>query len=126
MALDKEKFANHLRNNALPRSARKCARYVRLALEAGGGNTKGHPIPAKDWGPTLRRMGFHELKIEDPGSYKFLKGDIVIIQPYPGGRKEGHIAGFDGRQWISDFVQRDFWSGSGYRQHRPSHVFYRH
>lgn len=71
-------------------------------------------------------MGFHELKVDDPDSYKFVKGDIVVLQPYQGGKKEGHIAGFDGRRWISDFVQRDFWSGPGCRKHRPHHVFYRH
>jgi type VI secretion system secreted protein VgrG len=125
MALDTEKFAERLRKGATKKSRKRCAFYVRLALQAGGGKTKGHPADAKDWGPTLRRMGFSEVKVEDPDKYKFMKGDIVVIQPYDGGNKSGHIAAFDGRIWISDFLQTDFWSGPGYRKHKPSHAFYR-
>lgn len=125
MAVDAERFATHLRTHAALRSERICARRVREALEAGGGRTRGHPADAKDWGPTLLRMGFHELRVEDPADFIFMKGDIVVIQPYHGGNPSGHIAGFDGRIWISDFRQRDFWSGQGYRDHQPSHVFYR-
>lgn len=124
MALDTEKFSQHLRKNAQKQSIGKCARYVRLALQAGGMAVQNQPLHAKDYGPVLRRMGFSEIKVENPATYKFLKGDIVIIQPYSEG-KSGHIAAFDGRVWISDFVQRDFWSGAGYRKHRPSHAFYR-
>jgi hypothetical protein len=126
MALDKEKFAHHLRTKANKQSISKCARYVREALEAGGGKTKGHPVDAKDWGPTLLRMGFHEMTVEDPDRFQFMKGDIVVIQPYPGGNSSGHIAAYDGKIWISDFKQRDFWSGGGYRRNKPSHAFYRH
>lgn len=125
MPLDTEKFARHLRNNAGPKSKHKCAMYVRLALQAGGGVVRHQPADAKDYGPTLRRMGFSELKVEDPETFKFMKGDIVVIQPYKGGNPSGHIAAFDGRVWISDFVQRDFWSGTAYREHRPIHAFYR-
>jgi hypothetical protein len=50
---------------------------------------------------------------------------VVILQPYEGGSRAGHIAGYDGRKWISDFVQRDFWSGPGYRKQRPPYVVYR-
>jgi len=70
-------------------------------------------------------MGFSELAVENSATYRFIKGDIVVIQPYLDQRKSGHIAAFDGRIWISDFIQKDFWSGPGYRTHRPSHAFYR-
>lgn len=125
MALDVEKFAAHLRTHAARRSQRKCATRVREALEAGGGKTKGHPADAKDWGPTLLRMGFREIHVEDSASFLFMKGDIVVLQPYPKGNPSGHIAAYDGKSWISDFKQRDFWSGQGYRENKPSHVFYR-
>lgn len=125
MPLDTRKFAEHLRKQAASQSTGKCAYYVRLALEAGGGDTRGHPAEARLWGPTLLRMGFRELIVEDADKHKFLQGDAVVIQPYTNGRKEGHIAAFDGIVWISDFIQRDFWSGPGYRRHKPSHVFYR-
>jgi hypothetical protein len=124
-AVDVDKFAAHLRDNAEKKSLHLCAQYVREALEAGGGDTSGHLGHAKLWGPTLLRMGFRELVVEKPGEYKPLKGDIVVIQPYKGGNKSGNIAGFDGKIWISDFEQIDFWGGPGYRKHKPPHVFYR-
>ena len=46
MLIDKEKFATHLRKNAAKLSQRKCATYVRRALEAGGARTVGHPVDA--------------------------------------------------------------------------------
>lgn len=125
MALDIEKFVTHLRANAGKYSKGKCAKYVRLALRAGGSIVPEQPGHAKDYGPVLRRMGFSELAVENSATYRFIKGDIVVIQPYLDQRKSGHIAAFDGRIWISDFIQKDFWSGSGYRTHRPSHAFYR-
>ena len=124
MPLDTEKFTRYLRAHAEPRSVGKCARYVRLGLRAGGVVVPDQPVHAKDYGPVLRRLGFSEINVENPDVYKFMKGDIVVIQPYVDGRS-GHIAAFDGRSWISDFVQRDFWSGSNYRKHRPTHAFYR-
>ena len=126
MALDVEKYTAHLRTHAARRSQRKCARSVREALEAGGGKTRGHPVDAKDWGPTLLRMGFREIHVEDSTKFIFMKGDIVVLQPYQGRNPSGHIAAYDGKIWISDFKQRDFWSGQGYRSNKPSHVFYRH
>ncbi|XYJ10406.1 hypothetical protein ACSUZJ_00045 [Telluria sp. B2] len=125
MRLDIDKFAKHLRKKAEPHSLGKCALYVRLALQAGGMRLGAHPEHAKDYGPTLRRIGFSEITVENPATYKFMKGDIVVIQPHAGRGKSGHIAGFDGTHWISDFIQRDFWSGPQYRKHKPSHAFYR-
>lgn len=124
--VDVEIVATHLRKRAAKRSLKICATRVREALEAGGARTKSlHPPHAKDWGPTLLRLGFHEIAVEKPVTFLFMKGDVVVIQPYKGGNASGHIAAYDGKNWISDFVQLDFWSGPGYRQHRPSHVFYR-
>jgi hypothetical protein len=124
-AVDIDKFAAHLRRHAERQSVRRCAKYVREALEAGGGDTTGYPPHAKLWGPTLLRMGFRELHIEHLDTYRPMKGDVVVLQPYEGGNPSGHIAAYDGKEWISDFVQRDFWSGHGYRKKKPSHVFYR-
>lgn len=123
--IDVNRFAERLRKTARNHSQRLCATRVREALEAGGGDTSGHKADAKTWGNTLLRMGFHELEVKDPDHFIFMKGDIIVIQPYPGGNPSGHIAGYDGKQWISDFMQRDFWSGPGYREHKPKHVFYR-
>ena len=126
MALDVAKFTNHLRAAAKKNSQAKCALRVREALEAGGATISGvRPAHAKNWGATLLRMGFRELRVERPETFAFEAGDVVVLQPYAGGNNSGHIAAYDGVAWISDFVQRDFWSGPGYRKGKPSRVFYR-
>jgi hypothetical protein len=117
-----DKFGDTLNKNAYPKSKKECATQVRKALQAGGLDATGHPVPAKDWGPTLEKNGFDPV---DEQGYRPQKGDVVVIQPYPGGDKSGHIAAYDGKQWISDFKQRDMWGGQGYRTYEPSHVIYR-
>jgi hypothetical protein len=120
--LDKGTFAIWLRENALPPfGAGKCARFVREALEAAGADTTGHPVDAKNWGATLLRAGFTEAT-DVP--YVAELADVVVIQP-TSRNPHGHIAGFDGTNWISDFVQREMWPGPAYREEQPSHIFYR-
>ncbi len=121
--IDMDKFADTLNENALPKSKEECAAYVRRALEKAGADTRGRPGQAKNWGPTLERNGFVIL---DKNGYTPQKGDIVVIQPYkPYPDDHGHIAAYDGKQWISDYKQRDFWGGDGYRTKRPPYEFYR-
>ena len=80
MTVDVERFTAHLREKAEGRSQRKCARFVRQALAAGGARTNGaHPVDAKDWGPMLLRLGFHQLTVEDPDKFIPMKGDVVVI-----------------------------------------------
>lgn len=106
--LNFDKFAETLRKRSEPESIHKCAKYVRIALEAAGANTSGSPVPASDWGPTLAKNGYKEI----PAEFKSpQKGDIYIITK-TASHKYGHIAGYDGNQWISDFKQK-------------SHVIYR-
>lgn len=125
MALDTDKFATYLRKHAAKRSQAHCARYVRRALEAGGANTIGHATDAKTYGPILLRNGFHILTVEDPEKFTPLKGDVVVIAPTQKGNRAGHIAGYDGKNWVSDFVQNSFWPGSGYAKEKPDYVVYR-
>jgi hypothetical protein len=125
MPFDADKFASHLRKNAARHSQSHCAKYVRLALEAAGANTRGHPTPAKDYGPTLMLNGFHAITVADPANFRFLKGDIVVIEPTKHGNPAGHIAGYDGKNWVSDFVQQGFWPGLAYEKEKPSYVVYR-
>ncbi|OEY96744.1 peptidoglycan-binding protein LysM [Acinetobacter proteolyticus] len=100
--IDIDIFAKTLRSRAEPASIGKCAKYVRIALEAAGANTTGHPVPASDWGPTLIKNGYKEISevFNQP-----IKGDIYIITK-TSTHKYGHIAGYDGSQWISDFKQK--------------------
>lgn len=125
MSFDKDKFAAHLRKNSKPHSQRRCARAVRQALEAGGASTKGHPVDAKEYGPTLESNGFYVVAFRDLKSYVPVKGDIVVFDPHPGGNPSGHILAYDGRGWISDFTQRRFWPSTGYERWEAVYVVYR-
>ena len=60
-SIDVDKLSLALRSNAKPHSIGRCAHYVRLALEAGGAKTSGHPAHAKDWGGVLLRNGYQKL-----------------------------------------------------------------
>lgn len=71
-------------------------------MEAAGANTTGHPIAASDWGDTLINIGYKEISADFNHP---IKGDIYIINKTKK-HKYGHIAGYDGNQWISDFKQR--------------------
>jgi hypothetical protein len=120
--LDKQKFAAALKANALPPFGQgKCARYVRLALEAAGANTAGHPIDAKGWGPTLLQNRFQPVAAD---AYAAQLGDIAVIQS-TSESLPGHIEGFDGANWVSDFVQAAFWPGPSFRNEKPAYVVYR-
>lgn len=125
MPFDTDKFTSHVSENAAKHSQSHCAKSVRRALEAGGANTRGHPTPARDYGPILIQNGFHAITVDDPATFNFLKGDIVVMEPTSHGNPAGHIAGYDGTNWISDFVQRGFWPGPAYEKEKPSYVVYR-
>lgn len=120
--IDVDKVAEAINNKAKPGPTQKCATHVREALAAGGVDTRGHPQDAKDYGPTLEKNNFKPVDNKD---YVPQKGDVVVIQPYEGGNPSGHIAIFNGKEWVSDTKQRDMWGGQGYRAHQPPHVVYR-
>ncbi len=120
--ISKMLFAKSLRDNALPPFGKGlCATYVRKALEAAGGDTTGHPVNARDWGPTLEKMGF---AVVDPKDYTAQRGDVIVIQS-TSTSKPGHIEGYDGKNWISDFVQPALWPGPSYREEKPAYKIYR-
>ena len=127
-AFDVDKFTTHLRNNADNTGFGKgrCAYFVREALRDGGYKPSTWPVHAKDWGPSMLRAGFHTVKVDDLSTFKPLKGDVAVIQATTH-HKSGHIQGFDGKNWISDFVQKNgFWPGKEYREEKSAYVIYRH
>jgi hypothetical protein len=127
MPVDLEKFTKHLRDNALPKyGQRRCAEFVRKALQAGGARFHGrYPSSGKEFGPDLEMLGFHEITVSNPAHFSFVKGDVMVMEPYKGSTA-GHVAGYDGKHWISDFVQNDFWAGPAYRTEKPHYVVYRY
>ncbi len=121
---DSQVFVTFLRANVspLPFGAGKCALHVRLALKQAGLEPLLQPISAKDWGKTLLALGFGIGPVD---AMDAVSGDIAVIQA-TSDSIHGHIQGFDGRQWISDFVQkRGFWPGPKFRDERPGFVIYR-
>ncbi|WET40358.1 hypothetical protein [Citrobacter enshiensis] len=120
MEWNRNAAVDHAKGHANARSLGRCAEYTREAISAGGVEI-GHTNSAKDYGILLENAGFRAIGIGE----NLLTGDVVIIQPYPGGNRNGHMAIFDGTTWYSDFRQRDMWAGPGYRSAHPSYVIYR-
>jgi len=116
------KAVQHLRANALQNSSGRCARFVRLALAAGGVNIDPHPLNAREYKPFLLRFKFTETPEDD---FEPQAGDIVVIQPCVGGNSAGHIAMYSGTEWISDFKQRGIWPGQRYRDQKPPRALFR-
>ena len=102
---DKEASINNINNSANNNSTGYCARYVSNSLSAGGLNVgRGH---AKDMPNNLINAGFAQLPLNTTP----LKGDIVVLNP-TGKHSYGHIAIWNGNQWVSDFKQKNInvWS----------------
>lgn len=113
------KFSRTLTLNAHQRSTEKCAKHVRLALESAGAQVLSHPIAAADWGHTLEKIGYKQI---DPAFDNPQKGDIYIIARTRS-HEYGHIAGYTGKDWVSDFRQNSYavYSGSAhYKYYRLS------
>ncbi|GAB1437435.1 hypothetical protein MASR2M36_01660 [Providencia sp.] len=117
----------------------ECAKYVKLALIHGGASIENSAIrSAKDYGPWLIENGFTPVpgaQAQKEGiSYSILgqkKGDVVIIERLKKPNKpesiHGHIALFDGKHWVSDFVQqRGFYPNQEYRDESTPFVLYRY
>jgi hypothetical protein len=102
--VDLQKMTEWLDSHANAKSVGKCAKYVRQALEAGGGDTTGHPVSAKNWGPILEKMGFKPVP---ESNYISKLGDVAVFQPRER-NGHGHIQAYDGKGWVSDFIQPRF------------------
>ncbi|CCP05883.1 hypothetical protein BN440_0832 [Erwinia amylovora MR1] len=131
---DAQKAVQCVNEHAESSSTGYCARYVKNAINAGGDISSWPPIvSAKDYGPALVERGFEVITA--PGS--FVAGDVVIIQgikisDFPVGEikkdhPHGHMAMFNGQQWVSDCQQNNgYYPGGDYRRAKPSFAFYRH
>lgn len=100
-------LATVVTNNARGRSPMgKCALYVRKALEASqikkffaGGLGHANEMPSRLVSMNWVAVGQNVTT--------WMKGDIVVFQKTNTtlGQKHGHVAIFNGSQWVSDFVQ---------------------
>ena len=113
------KAAEYATEKAEKKSVGMCALYVRKAIIAGG-------IPlyvggdAWSYKYTLPILNFHQVGKKSEREV----GDIVVFQPI-GGRKYGHIAIWNGKQWVSDFKQRNLIVHSDYLDDGCEYAIYR-
>ena len=135
---DKVKFGKFLTDNVSPApfGVGYCARYVRHALSAAGVSPATWLESAKDWGPSLVSVGFKEHAkngyLAVGGLFNACSiepfvpalGDVVVTQG-TSRSADGHMAGYNGTAWVSDFVQRELWPGPSYRKEKPAYVVYR-
>ena len=111
--------AKYATEHAEKKSVGMCALYVRKAIMAGG-------VPLYMGGDawcykyTLPILNFHQVGKQSEREV----GDIVVFQPI-GGRKFGHIAIWNGSQWISDFKQRNLIVHSDYLKEGCEYAIYR-
>lgn len=79
-----------------------CARYVANSLQAAGyqftRNGMAYEYVTKG---TLAKMGFEKVDMNQPPQ----KGDISVMGPRKPNHA-GHISIFNGKNWVSDFIQR--------------------
>lgn len=96
-----------LENNTGMSSKHMCAKYVRMAMEAGGLSTAGRPTLAKDYVHYLPSIGFSHIATlgDDWTRFSFCPGDIAVMQRPNNPSAAGHICMYTGSIWISDFKQ---------------------
>lgn len=85
------------------RSTGSCAKYVRSYLMASGYPLSGWPVAAADYINFLPKYGFTPVQGRATQISPEV-GDISITQRF-GNHKYGHIAIWNGSNWISDFKQ---------------------
>lgn len=131
---DESKAVQYLNDNAKPSSEGYCARYVKRAISAGGDiSTWPSIVSAKNYGSALIERGFRIVDVNSG----YIAGDVVVIQgirksDFPVGEirrdhPHGHMAMFNGQQWVSDFKQNNgYYPGGDYRKAKPAYVLYRH
>lgn len=114
-----EEAARYATDNASKKSVGLCAMYVRKAMIAGG-------IPLYQGGNAWHyKYLLPVLNFEEIDKKKEKKvGDIVVFQPI-GQRRFGHIAIWNGRQWVSDFKQRSIIVHSDYTKKECEYAIFR-
>lgn len=114
-----EVAAQYATQHAENKSVGLCAKYVRKAMIAGG-------IPLFMGGNAWQYKSMLPLlkfaKVDSGDKPKV--GDIVVFQPI-GSRKYGHVAIWNGRQWVSDFKQRSMFVHSDYKRDDCEYAIFR-
>lgn len=101
--VDKSKitpYCNYVTNHANPKPTGYCSKSVRIALQQCGVPVK-HTKQAKDMHRPLMNVGFKQLPLNTQPQV----GDICVLNAV-GRHIDGHIAIWNGTQWVSDFKQK--------------------
>lgn len=119
--------AGYARKHAEIRSKRRCAHYVSNALQANGFKFN-RPRYAYQYhtNGTLTKLGFN-MVYSGLGKYDAKVGDICVVNKFntPDEKEHYHVAIYDGKNWISDFVQQSSLAWNIYKGVRPNNgVFY--
>ena len=107
-------------------SLHSCAKYVRMAIEAGFRDknaTSGRPNWAWKYIYYLPKIGFKYLttvKRKELGRYKPKIGDIAVYLKNNDKNVPGHICMYNGERWISDFKQNNMFV---YKGTNEAHIF---
>lgn len=119
--VDMKKALEYLTNHANDSSGGYCARNVMNALQAGGywGTRVGSAHQLNDG--YLQGAGFNRVSKVD---YQPQAGDIIVIEAIPG-HQHGHTAMYNGKDWVSDFVQKDMFGGRDFRKEGVKYEIYR-
>ena len=97
---DPKKAADYARRNAKQKTTGYCARYVANALQNEGFTFNRQDSAYKyHTNGILNGMGFKQINGGSPQ-----KGDIYV-EDKTSTHPDGHIAIYDGSNWVSDFVQ---------------------
>ena len=118
--------ASYARQHAEIRSKRRCAHYVTNALQANGFKFN-RPRYAYQYhtNGTLTKLGFN-MVYSGLGKYDAKVGDICVVNKFntPDGNEHYHVAIYDGKNWISDFVQQSPEAWNIYKGVRPNNGVY--
>ena len=109
--------ADYITKNAAPKSRTMGAGYVIKAMWNGG--CPIGLIPAYAYNKTLPQMGFEEISVK---GYKPKKGDISVV-PSNSTHPFGHIAVYNGTQWVSDFKQNHILPSRAYKANGKYQIF---
>lgn len=98
------KAARYARSHARGKSIGRCANYVATALLSGGYSFTRQPSAYMyHTNNTLTNAGFTQIV---PNA-QWIPGDVIVINRFSG-HPHGHICIWDGRNWVSDFIQRRY------------------
>ena len=112
-----DRTVDYATRNAASHSRTMCAGYVIRAMWHGG--CPMGLVPAYAYNKILPQMGFDEVSISH---YTPRRGDISVL-PANSNSSFGHIAIYDGKQWISDFKQKSIYPSGAYKEVGTYQIF---